>query len=255
MAAGCNTITADKFARGSGASEPKGILTALAAVSPSVTVVSTTDGAFADVDVAVTWSALAAQFRAKATWIMSTTKTSQVRLNSKLYHASTVTLDDSIDASEILMGKQLVEMPYFPDWSATTGALVRAVVGDFHNFPGRSTARRGGRTDRAARQYDNEPSVADARPFRLRAHRFRLRQHVGLLNAGEHVIRLEGCVGKVSDLLSQPSQCGHSRSMRNAGVNSFRSLSTRNVNVRRRHRAVDPRRHPPGVGITASVQG
>ncbi len=51
LMAGYDELLVDKFSRGSGSGEPKGILTALAAASPTVIVTSTTDGAFGQEDI------------------------------------------------------------------------------------------------------------------------------------------------------------------------------------------------------------
>ncbi len=131
LALGYDEYLVDKFSRGVGTTEPTGILTALAAASPTVIVTSSTDGVFSDVDINNCWNALPAKYRANATWMASTTVASEIRLASALYHASAVTLDGNIAASEILMGRQFVEMPFFPAASSTTGANTRLVVGDF----------------------------------------------------------------------------------------------------------------------------
>ena len=62
----------------------------------------------------------------------STTVASQIRLNSRLYHASAVPLQGV--ASEIVNGKGLIEAPFFPVWTTTTGASSRLVVGDWSQF-------------------------------------------------------------------------------------------------------------------------
>lgn len=141
LATGYQELLVDKFSRGVGTTEPTGILTALAAASPTVLVTSATDGSFSDIDVNNTWNALPAKYRANAVWMASTTVASEIRTNSGLYHASAVVLDGRIAASEILMGRQFVEMPYFPAASNTTGANNRLVVGDWSQM---TIARRRG---------------------------------------------------------------------------------------------------------------
>jgi predicted phage gp36 major capsid-like protein len=85
----------------------------------------------------------------------STTVASQIRLNSKLYHASTVGLSGV--SSEIVNGKQFVEAPYFPVFSTTTGTSNRLVVGDWANF---AVVRRQGITVEVV------PTVVGAATFR-----------------------------------------------------------------------------------------
>lgn len=141
LAQGYDEILLDKFTRGVGSTEPTGLLTALAAAVPTVLVTSSTDGAFSDTDIQNTWSALPAKYRAHATWMASTTVTAEIRQTSTVYHASAVTLEGP--ASEIVNGRQLIEAPYFPAASSTTGANTRLCVGDFSQM---SVIRRRGMT-------------------------------------------------------------------------------------------------------------
>jgi len=142
-AIGYDELLIDKFSRGSGTGEPRGILTALAASSPTVIVTSLTDGAFGQEDLYAVWSALPQKFRRRASWMMNVDINNKIRQfgTSNVYHASTVTL--AAGAINVLFDKQVYESPYFPVFSSTTGASNRLVVGDFSNYV---IARRTGMT-------------------------------------------------------------------------------------------------------------
>src|ERR1044072_7780937 len=73
LAVGYNEISLEAFTTGSGTGEPTGLLTALAAASPSVIVSSQTDGAFGHIDLKNAWAALPAKYRARATWMVDVT--------------------------------------------------------------------------------------------------------------------------------------------------------------------------------------
>lgn len=143
MASGYDELLVDKFSRGSGSGEPRGILTALAASSPTVIVTSLTDGAFGQEDLYATWSALPQKYRRKASFMMNVDINDKIRQfgTSNVYHAATVSLP--ANAIEVLFGRGVYESPYFPVFSATTGASNRLVVGDFSNYV---IARRTGMT-------------------------------------------------------------------------------------------------------------
>jgi HK97 family phage major capsid protein len=51
---------------------------------------------------------------------------------ANVYHAATVALPAG--AAEVLFNRPVMENPYFPDFTGTTGAENRAVVGDFSNY-------------------------------------------------------------------------------------------------------------------------
>jgi HK97 family phage major capsid protein len=140
---GYDELLVDKFSRGSGSGEPRGILTALAASSPTVIVTSTTDGAFGQEDVYATWAALPQKFRRRASWMMSVDVMDRIRQmgTSNVYHAATVNLTQG--QIDNLLGRPVYENPYFPVFSSTTGASSRLVVGAWDEFV---VARRTGMT-------------------------------------------------------------------------------------------------------------
>jgi HK97 family phage major capsid protein len=143
LAIGYDELLIDKFSRGSGSGEPRGILTALAASSPTVIVTSLTDGAFGQEDIYAVWSALPQKYRRRASFMMNVDINDKIRQfgTSNVYHASTVTLP--ANAIEVLFGRPVYESPYFPVFSSTTGASNRLVVGNFDNYV---IARRTGMT-------------------------------------------------------------------------------------------------------------
>lgn len=141
LANGYDELLIDKFSRGSGSGEPRGILTALAASNPTVIVTSTTDGAFGQEDIYATWAALPQKYQSRASWMMNVDVMNKTRQmgTSNVYHASTVALPaGQIDR---LFERPVYQSPYFPVFSSTTGASNRLVVGDFSNYV---VARRSG---------------------------------------------------------------------------------------------------------------
>lgn len=140
LAEGYDELLINKFSGGNGTSEPRGILTALAANTNSQ-VVSTTDGAFGFEDVYKVWKSLPQKYRRRADWMMSVDINNRIRQfgAANVYHAATVTLPAG--AAEVLFNKAVHENPYFPDFTGTTGAENRLVVGDWSNYV---VARRSG---------------------------------------------------------------------------------------------------------------
>lgn len=133
LAEGYDELLVDKFSRGSGTGEPKGILTALDA-NTNVEVVSTSDGAFVSDDVYKVWKSLPQRYRRNASWMMSVDVNNRIRQfgTANVFHAYTENLP--AEWADTLFGKQVYESPYFPDFTGTTGAENRLVVGDFSNY-------------------------------------------------------------------------------------------------------------------------
>jgi HK97 family phage major capsid protein len=130
---GYDELLIAKFSNGNGTSEPRGLLTAMLANGASQ-VVSTTDGAFGYQDVYNTWKALPQKYRRRASWMMSVGVNNAIRQfgAANVYHAATVPLPGG--AAEVLFNRPVLENPYFPDFTGTTLAEVRLVVGDFSNY-------------------------------------------------------------------------------------------------------------------------
>ncbi len=137
---GYDELLIDKFSRGSGSGEPRGILTALDA-NTNVEVVSTTDGAFGNEDIYKVWKSLPQKYRRRAAWMMSVDINNRIRQfgTANNFHATTVQLPD--EWADLVMRKPVYESPYFPDFTGTTGAENRLVVGDWRNYV---VARRSG---------------------------------------------------------------------------------------------------------------
>lgn len=140
LAEGYDELLINKFSTGNGTTEPRGILTALAAAGGSL-VASTTDGAFGFEDIYKVWKSLPQKYRRKAAWMMSVDINNRIRQfgAANVYHAATVALPAG--AAEVLFNRAVYENPYFPDFTGTTGVENRAVVGDFSNYV---VARRSG---------------------------------------------------------------------------------------------------------------
>jgi HK97 family phage major capsid protein len=133
LAIGYDELLINKFSVGNGTSEPRGLITALLANAASQ-VVSTTDGAFGYQDVYGTWKALPQKYRRRASFMMSVGVNNAIRQfgASNVYHAATVPLPAG--AAEVLFNRPVVENPYMADFTGTTGAEARFVVGDFSNY-------------------------------------------------------------------------------------------------------------------------
>jgi HK97 family phage major capsid protein len=134
LSAGYDDLLLRAFTTGSGvAPNPMGLLTSLDA-TPTSEVVVTTDGAFGQEDVYKVWAALPAKYHRNASWMMSGGVNNRIRQmgQANMYHAYTVNL--AAGAADVLMGSQIFENPYFPDYTGTTGAANLVVVGDFSNM-------------------------------------------------------------------------------------------------------------------------
>lgn len=130
---GYDELLMQKFTSGNGTTEPRGILTALDA-NGSVQVTSTTDGTFGAVDVDKVWKALPQRYRRNASWMGSVDINDRIRAfgNGNNYGAQSVDL--RAPYVDQVKGKPWYENSYFPDFTGTTGAENRLVVGDFSNY-------------------------------------------------------------------------------------------------------------------------
>lgn len=141
LAEGYDELLVDKFTRGSGSGEPKGILTAISATAGDRVKVAT-PGSITAPDPYNVWKALPQRFRRNASWLMSVGVNNAVRQlgTANVYHASTVALPDGW--ADSLFNKGVYESPYMPDTTSwTTTNECQAIVGDFNNFV---IARNGG---------------------------------------------------------------------------------------------------------------
>src|SRR5215216_1215637 len=143
LAEGYDELLVDKFTRGSGTGEPKGILTAISGTSADRVLV-TTGGTLGAPDPYKVWAALPQRFRRNASWLMSVGVNNAFRQlgTANVYHASTVALPENW--TDALFGKGVYESPYMPDTTTwTTTASVASIVGDFSGF---TIVRNGGMT-------------------------------------------------------------------------------------------------------------
>lgn len=141
LAEGYDELLVDKFTRGSGTSEPKGILTAISATAGD-RVALTTTSVLTAADPYKVWKAVPQRFRRRASWLMNVGVNNAIRQlgTANVYHGYTVNIPESW--ADQLFGRPVYESPYMPDTTTwTTTAEGQAVVGDFNNFV---IARNGG---------------------------------------------------------------------------------------------------------------
>jgi HK97 family phage major capsid protein len=140
LSEGYDELLVDKFSRGSGTNEPKGILTALDA-NTNVEVLLTTAGSFGEVDLYAVWKAVPQKYRRKSAWMMNVGVNNSIRRfgTANVFHAYTENLP--AEWADMLFGRGVYESPYFSDFTATTAHQNVAVVGDWSNY---LIARRGG---------------------------------------------------------------------------------------------------------------
>lgn len=140
LAAGYDELLLSEFTTGAGTGGPTGVITA-ADASTGVEVASTTDGQFGQEDIYKVWKALPQKYRRNASWMMSVDVMNRVRAfgTADAWHAQTVQLP--VGAIDALFGKPVYENDHFPDFSSTTGASNRLMLGDFSCY---TIARRRG---------------------------------------------------------------------------------------------------------------
>jgi HK97 family phage major capsid protein len=133
LGAGYDELLINKMTNGNGTTEPRGLLTALAA-NASAQVVSTTDGVFGSDDVYKVWKALPQKYRRNASWMSSVDVENKIRQFSNGNNLGNFTVDLRAAEANVLMNKPWYENAYFPDFTGTTGVENRLVVGDFSNY-------------------------------------------------------------------------------------------------------------------------
>jgi HK97 family phage major capsid protein len=132
LAFGRDVLEAAAFATGSG-SQPQGIVTALVAASPSVTVNSTTTDTFAAADVYKVDGALPARYRANASWLANRGWYNLVR---QFDTGGGAQLWERIgsDVPPQLLGRPALESEDMDGVINTTQENYMAVYGDFSNY-------------------------------------------------------------------------------------------------------------------------
>jgi HK97 family phage major capsid protein len=175
LSEGYNELLVDKFSRGSGTNEPKGILTALDA-NTNVEVRLTTAGSFGEVDLYAVWKAVPQRFRRKAAWMMNVGVNNSIRRfgTANVFHAYTNNLP--AEWADMLFGKAVYESPYFSDFTATTASQNVAVVGDWSNYVIARQGRDECRVGTSDFRHDYRPAYGAAWLVRLRPHRRELGQ-------------------------------------------------------------------------------
>jgi HK97 family phage major capsid protein len=140
LASGYDELLVDKFTRGSGTGEPKGVITALDATAASEVLLSTA-AQFGAVDVHKVWNAVPQKFRRRASWLTAVDNNSLIAQFGTALGAN-YTVDLTENGVERIRGRAVYESPYFSAFTATTAHQNVLVVGDF--AAGYRIARRGG---------------------------------------------------------------------------------------------------------------
>lgn len=141
LAQGYDELLVDKFTRGSGTGEPKGILTAISATAGD-RVFMATPGTMTAPDPYKVWKSLPQKHRRQASWLMSVGVNNAIRQlgAANVYHGYTVNIPEGW--ADQLFSKAVYESPYMPDTTTfTTTAEGAAIVGNFNNMV---IARNGG---------------------------------------------------------------------------------------------------------------
>jgi HK97 family phage major capsid protein len=141
LASGYDELLVDKFTRGSGTGEPRGILTQLSANTNVRVKVATNPGITVN-DPYNVWQAIPQRNRRNASWLMNVAVNNAIRElgAANVYHAYTVNLPQG--AVEELFQRPVYESPYMPvTTTVTTATEGYAIAGDFSNY---IVARRGG---------------------------------------------------------------------------------------------------------------
>lgn len=141
LSEGYDELLVDKFTRGSGTGEPKGILTCLSANTNVRVKVATNPGITVN-DPYNVWQAVPPRNRRNASWLMNVAVNNAIRQlgTANVYHAYSVNLPEAF--ADTLFKAGVYESPYMPTTTTVTTATEGyAIVGDFKNYV---IARRGG---------------------------------------------------------------------------------------------------------------
>jgi HK97 family phage major capsid protein len=132
MSQGYVDLLASQTVVGSGSSSPRGIFTAMAAVttSPAHSTL-TTAGTIGGADLRTLWSKLPERFRSNATFLLSPNVDSQIRGLGNNLAMSDYTVNLLADGTSTLFGRPVVLSDYAPSFTNTTGAESVLVAGDF----------------------------------------------------------------------------------------------------------------------------
>jgi len=142
LGAGYDELLLDKFTRGSGTNEPRGLITALDANTNSEVGLAAA-GTLAASDIYNVWAKLPQKYRRRASWLMAVEINNKVRQlgTANVFHAYTENL--TAEWAGIFFNKGVYETPYMFDLTSSGVHSNVAVVGDFSNYV---IARRAGMT-------------------------------------------------------------------------------------------------------------
>lgn len=137
---GYDELLLDKFTRGSGTGEPRGLVTALDA-NTNVEVLLATAGTLAAADMYKVWASLPQKYRRRASWLQAVEINNKIRQlgTANNFHASTVDL--TAGWADVFFNKGAYETPYMTDLTTSAVHTNVTVVGDFSNYV---IARNGG---------------------------------------------------------------------------------------------------------------
>ena len=134
LGSGYDELTIDKFTRGTGTGEPRGILTQLSSNTNVRVKVATNPGITVN-DPYNVWQAVPQRNRRSASWLMNVQVNDEIRKlgTANVYHAFTVDL--AAGQVDTLFAKGVYESPYMPTTTTSTTATEGyAIVGDFSNY-------------------------------------------------------------------------------------------------------------------------
>lgn len=134
LGTGYDELLISKFTNGNGTTEPRGVVTALAA-NTNALVTGTTTGVFGAADVDLLWKKLPQKYRRNASWMGAIDYNDRIRAfgNGQNYGYQTVDLRSPY--ADQIKGKPYYENSYMPDFTGTTAATEnRIIVGDFSNY-------------------------------------------------------------------------------------------------------------------------
>jgi len=127
---GWSDATAGYLATGSGVGQPKGIITALDAVTASEVQI-TAPGALAAADISKAWVSLPDRGRVNASWVMNESVREKIAGWGDEYGNRTVDLGGRL---EQIRNRPVYSTEKFPVAATTTGSANQVVVGDFSGY-------------------------------------------------------------------------------------------------------------------------
>lgn len=127
---GWEDTVAAYLATGTGSDQPKGIITALAAVSGSKVAI-TTAGSLAPADISKVWVSLPDRARESASWVMNESVREAVAAWGDEYGNRSVDLGGRL---EKIRNRPVYSTEKFPAIATTTGSANQMVVGDFSGY-------------------------------------------------------------------------------------------------------------------------